>query len=296
MIERNVLITILILIYSSCQVPKNKEDYIVYDEFEIKDSIVLDLRDKIAANNVVESSHIGAAGSPSEQFKNYENLLEIASEKELFQLTKDENFVVATYAAFGLVDSDSPLFVNVFKHFLKNDTLVRTIKGCLMGNDLVSSEIYHHYWGKLILTTDNEKLTLQNDRSLLRLDSLVLVSNNANWLLYNRAFNNRKFSSDYLPLIERHAFKNKNIDAIEYLFQKNQFIYEEQIVEVLTSFLKNDVISPSIYDKIFPMLLSYEKEDLNKLLILELKEINKELGEGKAAKYRNLLTSHNVKI
>ncbi len=289
-------IILLTLILSSCQAQENKTEQPKNDEIEITNEDVLNLRDKIAEFNEVQDSHIGYAGSPSEQYGNYANLLDIASDNDLHLLTKDTNYSVATYATFGLIERSNPLFIDVFDRFLKDDKRVKTMKGCMVGTDLVSSEIYHAYWNKVRLESDNEKTALQNDKNLLILDSLILVSDSAEWLLYDRVFSNRVFNEDYLLLIETHAFKNGNIYAIEYLFKNNLTDYQERIIVSLTDYLDKEEIWPIYYDKIFEMLLSFKQDELNQLLVSELKDIKEQYGDGKLKKYMKILRENEVKI
>jgi hypothetical protein len=288
----------MILILSSCQAQdeKQKQEKDSKEEFKITNKSVLNLRDTIAKFNEVQDSHIGYAGSPSEQYGNYEKLLKIASDNELYMLTKDTNYSVATYAAFGLIERDNPLFIDVFEHFLKDDKKVNTMKGCIVGSDLVSSEIYHEYWNKVRLESDNEKIALQNDKNLLKLDSLILVSDSAEWLLYDRVFNTRIFEDEYSTLIQSHAFERKNIYAIEYLFKNNLVDYQEKIILSLTEYLDKEEIWPIYYDKIFEMLLSFKQDELNQLLVSELKDIKEHYGDSKLNKYKKILRENEVKI
>jgi len=152
----------IILTFSSCQAQdeKQKKENDSKEEFKITNESVLNLRDTIAQFNEVQDSHIGYAGSPSKQYGNYEKLLDIASDNDILLLTEDTNYSVATYATFGLIERNNPIFINVFQRFLKDDKTVITMKGCVVGSDLVSSEIYHEYWNKVRLESDNEKIAL----------------------------------------------------------------------------------------------------------------------------------------
>lgn len=291
-------IILLLLIFYSCRVQeKNQKPIESLKADSSKENVtILGLRNRIAQINQVQDRHIGYAGFPSEQFGNYEKLLKIASDKDLNALTKDTNYTVATYAAFGLIKRENPLFIDVFAHFLKYDRWITTMKGCLIETDLVSSEIYHQYWNKTRLEATDEKTALQNDKNLLTLDSLILETKKVEWVLYERVFNNRVFDKEYLPLIEHHAFKRENIYAIEYLFKYHLIDYEEQIIYALKSYLNREEIWPIYYDKLFPMMLSFKKDELNQLLIQELKDIRKQYGESKLSNYKKILQENNIKI
>ena len=288
----------IFLTLSSCQAQdeKQKEEKVSKEELKITNESVLNLRDTIAQFNGVQDSHIGYAGSPSDQYGNYEKLLDIASNNDLWLLTEDTNYSVATYATFGLIERKNPAFIDVFERFLKDDKRVKTMKGCMVGSDLVSSEIYHEYWNKVRLESDNEKIALQNDKNLLKLDSLILVSDNAEWLLYDRVFNNRIFGDEYSSLIQSHAFERKNIYAIEYLFNNNLDEYQDEIIASVKEYLNREEIWPIYYDKIFEMLLSFKQDDLNQLLVSELKDIKEQYGDSKLNKYKKILRENGVRI
>lgn len=287
----------IILTLSSCkaQDEKQKEENDSKKELKITNESVLNLRDSIAQFNEVQDSHIGYAGSPSEQYENYEKLLDIASDKDLLLLTEDTNYSVATYATFGLIERNNSTFIDVFERFLKDAKRVKTMKGCMVGSSLVSSEIYHEYWNKVRLESDNEKIALQNDKNLLKLDSLILVSNNAEWLLYDRVFNNRIFGDEYFSLIQSHAFERKNIYAIEYLFKNNLKEYQDEIIASMKEYLNKEEIWPIYYDKIFEMLLSFKQNELNQLLVSELKDIKEQYGDSQLTKYKKILRENGVK-
>lgn len=293
---KNILhIILLSSILCFCQGNNKNQENATGNNFIIENQKVPALRDSIAEFNEVQDSHIGDAGSPSIQYGYYQKLLEIATDKELIQLTKDTNYSVATYATFGLIARNNSEFISVFKHFLNNDQTVTTMKGCLVGTELVSSEIYHEYWNKVRLESNDEKLALQNDENLLKLDSIILMHENADWLLYDRVFSNRIFSEKYQTLILDYAFSRKNIYAIEYLYNNKLDIYKDKIIESLSSYLKQEEIWPIYYDKIYNMLLSFEQESLNQILLTELIDIEKQYGNDKANKYRKMLLERNIK-
>ncbi|WP_298520964.1 hypothetical protein [uncultured Kordia sp.] len=272
-----------IFIFLSCQSPSKEKTYVITNKN------VLNLRDTIANFNEVQSSHIGYAGSPSTQYNNYKNLARLASADELYVLTKDTNNAVATYATFGLIDKENPKFIDVFEDFLKTDKKVKTMKGCSMGSDFVSSEIYYKYWNDLRLSANDEKVALQKDAQLLKLDSLIIATNNADWLLYMTVFENRIYDKSYLPVIEKQAFNNENIHAIKYVFDHHKADYENQLIKALKNYLKRDDIVPFLYEDIFTMMHSFHNEELNALLTQELDEIKSKYGESSMNHYKKML-------
>lgn len=289
---------IAILLFSACNIQernlRNRETR--HNDFKTTNEEILNLRDKIAKFNEVQSSHIGYGGTPSVQYGNYENLLKIATDKELYGLTKDTNYSVATYATFGLIRRKNALFMEVFEQFLLNDQSVNTMKGCNISSNFVSNEIYFEYWNKVRLDSDNEEYALQNDAHLLTLDSLILTKKNIEWSYSNVVFNNRVYSIMYLPLIEHHAVNNEIFDAIEYLYRHHPIQKKEQIIVVLKNYLTREELWPTQYDKIFEMILSFKQDDLNQLLVAELDDIKKHHGEEIMAEYKKILLDNNVKM
>ncbi|MEN9998762.1 MAG: hypothetical protein RI922_1752 [Bacteroidota bacterium] len=250
---------------------------------------VTNLRNAIAKFNEVQDSHIGYAGTPSEQYANYEALLKIATDKELIKLSKDTNYVVATYATFGLIERKHPFFLDVFRLFMKNDQYVKVMSGCSAGEDFVSNQLYFNYYNKEKYENYEDNEHLQNDKTLLRLDSMILASNNPAWEYEKQMYENRIYENDYLSLIERQAFEKDNIYAIEYLFKNNSSQYKDRIISKLKQYLKKDQIAPIYYDIVYIILLSYHSDELNLLLENELLDIQKEYGEDKMHEYKNML-------
>lgn len=259
------------------------------ENVKIENDSVIKLRNEIANFNEVQGSNIGYAGEPSKQYGNYEALLKIASDEELIELTKDTNYVVATYACFGLIKRENPYLIEAFSRFLKKDQRVNVMYGCSGGEDFVSNQLYYNYYNKVKFENFEDIKHLQNDETLLRLDSIILASNNPAWDFQKQMYENRMYEDDYLSLIEKQAFERENIYAIEYLFKNNSHQYKFQIINALKKYLKKDHIAPIYYDIIFEILLSYDLDELNLLLKDELLDIQSEYGEEIMQEYENKL-------
>ena len=286
---RKAIYIILILLLFGCNSQSKETEKTSEIEFhKIENQEIIDLKNKIADFNEVQSSHIGAAGSPSPQYQNFEKLIKIATEKDLILLSKDTNNVVRTYATFGLIEKNSNEVEEIFNKSLKTQHKVITMKGCSVGEDLISSEIYHYYWNKVRLDSENEFIALQKDKTLLKLDSLILINKNVHWLLYNRVFSNRIFPKSYDSLIENIALKERNIDGIEYLFKNNLQQNKEQITNVLLDYLNDDTISPMYNKKIFKILLSFKLEKFNNLVLEKIKT------EKRPKSYNSILEKYNL--
>lgn len=263
------------------------------ENVKIENDSVIKLRNEIANFNEVQGSNIGYSGSPSEQYGNYEALLKIASDEELIELTKDTNYVVATYASFGLIERENPYFIEAFSRFLKNDQRVNVMYGCSEGEDLVSKQLYYNYYNKVKFENYEDMENLQNDAYLLKLDSLILTLENPVWSYGKQIYENRIYDKIYLSLIESQAFEKENIYAIEYLYKNNENQYKYQIIEVLKNFLKIEHIGLSDYYLIYEILLSFKFDELNNLLRDELIDIQKEYGEEEMENFKIILFDKN---
>ncbi len=289
---RILIILLNLFVFASCSARLATNTQVIHAVDSVNthaDSVTI-LRDATAKFNEVQDSHIGYAGSPSEQYANYEALLKIATDKELIKLSKDTNYVVATYATFGLIERKNPFFLDVFSLFIKNDQKVKVMYGCSAGEDFVSNQLYFNYYNKVKFENYEDIRHLQNDETLLRLDSLILASNNPCWDHEKQMYENRIYENDYLSLIERQAFEKDNIYAIEYLFKNNSRQYKFQIINALKKYLKKDHIAPIYYDIIYEILPSYQLDELFVLLEDELFDIQKELGEEQMEYFKKILT------
>lgn len=256
---------------------------------------ISELVQKIAEVNEVQDAHIGYAGSPSEQYERFELLKSKATIKELVDLTNHKNKVVACYASWGLVDKQYGHLDDLLNNFIENDHNVSTFSGCLKGSDPISSKLYHRYWNKLRLESNNEEKALQNDEQLLRMDSLILFKKDVYWLILDRALHNRKYPDNYLSQIKLLAFEKRNLDAIEYIYKNSLEGNEKSIQNALTKYLDRKKVWPSEYEVIFDILLSFKDEDLNRIVQNELKEIDKNNTYPSSSNYDAILKKHGIK-
>ncbi len=254
-----------------------------------------ELVDKIAEVNEVQDARISYFGSPSEQYQRFELLKSKATIKELVDLTNHKNKVVACYAGWGLIDKEYGHLDQLLNKFLKNDHKVSTFSGCLKGSDPISSEFYHRYWNKLRLESSNEEKAFQNDEQLLKMDSLILFKKNVYWLILDRALHNRKYPDFYLSQIKLLAFKKKNLNAIEYIYKYCLEGNEKSIQNALTKYLGRKKVWPSDYEVIFDILLSFKDEDLTRVVLNELEEIDKNNTSPSSSNYDAILKKHGIK-
>ena len=96
------------------------------------------LKNIIGTSNTVTSSAVGFAGSPSNTWYAFAYLTGIATEKELLEMTKDKNPVLKLYAYTTLMHKNYKHIDRVKRQLMKDDTEVKTLSGCIMGNTTVA--------------------------------------------------------------------------------------------------------------------------------------------------------------
>ena len=94
---------------------------------------------RISQNGNYESPYVGFAGSYSEQYKNYDNLLASATDQDLLLLVKDESPAVRIYAFKALLAKNLELAASIFKDLKSDKTDIFTLEGCIGGQATVSS-------------------------------------------------------------------------------------------------------------------------------------------------------------
>jgi len=207
-----------------------------------------ELMDSIIKVNRVESDCVGFGCAVSQQYTRFQELKKKLSDKELTDLSKHENPTIRTYASIELIQSNKGNVSRLLSAELLKNEMVETFDGCLMGIDPISSIIYHEYWNKIRIATlgktkgnnYEQELAMQRrlstDSKLEELDSIVIHSNKeVYWLLYMRAFENRKHKNSYLKKIEELAFAKNNFYAFEYLNKHYPTEYEEETKNYLAS-------------------------------------------------------------
>lgn len=186
---------------------------------------------EIVKTNSLHDEHIGSAGMISPQYSNFKKLREMITDEELEALTCHKNAVVRLYAKQWMIQEGKGDPTQFFLEEIEKDEYVETFRGCILGDDKTYSIVYHEYWNKIRIDALTpfeydtpeykaaEAKVLKEDKKLQELDSIVLYSEKPLWwLLYSRAFENRKFDKKHLPQIKKLAFTKHNGYAFEYLF------------------------------------------------------------------------------
>ncbi|PZF72562.1 hypothetical protein [Taibaiella soli] len=223
----------------------------------------------IAIIDEVQSKYIGDGGAESDNYRNYLQLQKLASTKELVSLTYDTNSVVACYASWALADESYPDLPAVFAHFLKNDKVVQTLRGCIKSTKSISTELYYRYWNKV------DEKAKADDRLLSQLDSTIIYTSEAGWLLKERAFQNRVYPPCYNDQIENLAFLQNSIEAVFYLCDWYRAANSENLKKALIERLQETDYSKSgtdEYYRILDELLRFRDAEIKPVIIKKLKD------------------------
>lgn len=101
------------------------------------DSLIIEIKKE----KHVYEKHIGIGGVYSEQYARFERLTELLNEKELFNLTKNEDPIIKVYAYKGLKIKRSKYLKEVEKVYKKDTSEFVHGSGCLIGSYKISEYI-----------------------------------------------------------------------------------------------------------------------------------------------------------
>lgn len=197
-----------------------------------------ELIDSIIKVNELQSKCIGNGCSGETQYHVFQKLKNLLSTEELNKLTNHENGVLRTYSILEIIDSKKGNIPELFEQELNKDEEITTFQGCIKDTSLTYSEIYHTYWGKLQSSEyENQAFNLiETDSILKNLDSLIIYyPKDMYWLIYKRAFDNRKYDESYLPRIKELAFTKNNSYAFDYL---NKY-YSKRFSDEFSNYFNN---------------------------------------------------------
>lgn len=269
-----------------------------------------ELIDSIIKVNRVDSDCVGFGCSESEQYNNFQKLKDKLSEGELIELSKHNNATIRTYASIELIQSNKGNIPKMLSYELQKNEMVETFEGCIIGIDPVSSIIYHEYWNKIRLEAskkikddDERDIAMKNklaiDNTMEKLDSVLINSKKeVYWLLYERAFKNRKYKIDYLPRIEELAFNYNNAYAFEYLITH----YQSRYLQKTENYFRVKFPKAKFRDEneifylhlLIEILLNSEIEERNEIAIKKLK--NNKDWEIHSSWFKRTLTKHGIEI
>jgi hypothetical protein len=129
------------------------------------------------------------------------------------------------------------------------------------------------------------------DQLLLQLDSTILYSDNSDWLLMTRAFENRIYPPSYKKRIASLAFKHGNHEALFYLCNWYRADNYNNLKISLISYLKKTDFSKAgtaDYYRTLDELLKFRDTKIEKLIIQKLKKTK--IGNPKSRNSNRYLT------
>ena len=243
----------------------------------------------IASINEVQYEYVGIEGKRSSNYQNFLQLKKVATTDELVKLTNDTNNVVACYASWALADKSYSKLSDILIHFLKEDKSVQTLSGCIISDNNISGELYHRYWNRV---SEKVKAT---DQLLLQLDSTILYSDNSDWLLMTRAFENRIYPPSYKKRIASLAFMHGNHEALFYLCNWYRADNYNNLKISLISYLKKTDFrkaGTADYYRTIDELLKFRDTKIEKLVIQKLKKDKN--WKSQEQKFKSLLDDYGI--
>ena len=271
-----------------------------------------ELIDAIVKHNVYESDQIGGAGSLSQQYTAFETLAGKLTIKEITQLSNHKNGVLRMYATDYLIEHGEADPVAMFVNELNRKETIETLNGCSGGFEITSLLVYHSYWNKIrieALTGINYKPNdiveqamskrLKTDVKMREMDSVVISTNaKIHWLVYVRAFENKNFSNNLLPQIEKLGFRKNNPYAIGYLINTYPKLYKERACKYYTEkfprlkFTDDDENSMSYFHEFLELLLKTGDKKIQQIAV----KVVKKSDYAELPWFRNTFAAYNIKI
>jgi len=269
------------------------------------------LIDSIIKFNRLESDCVGIGCMVSPQFTRFQKLKKKLSDKELIELSKHENPTIRTYASKELIQSGKGNAPELLTTELQRNEKVETFEGCIMDVEPISSIIYHEYWNKIRLEVSRkiggnnyeQDLAMQKaiatDLTMEKLDSVIIYSDkDIDWLIYDRAFENRKYKKSYLPRIEELAFNKNNSYAFDYLKK----YYSTEYTSKLDNYLRTDFPKAKFQteNEVFYLhsfietLLESNNEEFKKIAISKLR--TNEVWKERKGWFNTTLKKHGIKL
>ncbi len=263
--------------------------------------------------NIVESDCVGAYCSEGEQYLNFQKLKRQLSEKELFDLTNAKNPILRSYAYRDVIQPNKQNVIDFLVFELKENVEVLTYEGCSEGLELVSSIVYHEYWNKIRMEAiekntskdqnEHEKIIqerLESDLVMEKLDSVVIHSEkNVYWLLYLRAFENRKHNDSFVPRIEKLAFEQNNAYALAYLDKYYSIQSEQKIKSYFENNFQKETFQKEkdaqYFAELIEFLINRNDPNFTKIAIIKLRK-HRKIWKNDRYRILKLLEENNIKL
>lgn len=169
---------------------------------------------EISKEDQIHDSYVGLGGVMTDHYLNFVKLRDHATMDDLVNLTKSKNKVVACYAAWALCDKKYNNIESIFEYFLNKNQSVKVSRGCIIGKDKISSEVYHRIFNAKYLSPDWRRDSIYYTSKLSLLDSIILYNKNSTRLLIHRALDAKQPKLENYSQIKKLAFRKKNEDAL----------------------------------------------------------------------------------
>jgi len=140
---------------------------------QVRDSILLHST-QIAEDSIVESEHIGRAGTQSLQFLRFTRILAIASDTQLMDLTDHASPAVRLYAYYGLTWKNPSLLVEALRNHLDDSARVETLNSCFHTTSAVFSEAIS--WAEAHLVRGNPKGLDKEGKAFIHEEYMAIIT------------------------------------------------------------------------------------------------------------------------
>jgi hypothetical protein len=144
----------------------------------VKRPEVAALVDALAAEKVIESSHVGFGGAASDVFKKFQAIAEKATPDELAALVEHESPVVRGYVGEHLARK-GPIRVEALAALAGDETMVETLHGCIGGGDAVGRLVIQELCSSDLPEAGPVLLATYERRGRLAADALACAAETA---------------------------------------------------------------------------------------------------------------------
>jgi hypothetical protein len=267
-----------------------------------------ELIDAIVKHNVYETNLPYSSTSPT----NPKQLSNIFSDEELKQLLNHKNGVLRMYVSTYLIEQNLADPAALLSNELNQNETVKTLNGCLGGNDPTPNIIYFSYRNKIWaeaskginyelndLIEEAVNRRLKTDPKMKEMDSIVISTDlKPSYYLYRTSFENNNFSPALLPTVEKLGFQKNNPYAIGYLTDAYPELYKERALKYYAdqfpklTFPEDDRNSIMYFHEFLELLLKTGDKKIQQIAIDSFKKseyIEKEW-------FKNTFKEYNIEI
>ena len=209
------------------------------------------LVEEIAKEEMMESEHIGFAGTKSEQFQKIQILKSKASDEEIRNLTTHDNPILKTSAYQALIERSLIKPSEAFEDALQNNQSFTIMSGCNMGRTDICTQVYF----AIINFYPNSK------REINQMDSLILFKMNENHFLQYMALKDKKHEEIYNDRIINLALDYHNASAIFYIVENKIKIDKPKFKDSIKTVIKNGGIGSQPIERLKRILVNLDNEN-----------------------------------